>query len=118
MLWAGVVITFAAIVAFGAAVVYGALLVLDRLDAPAWIAWSVWAGPTAGVLVWALKPGHAATASDDEAMPWSDYSVRAVMIGIESPRALPARVATAALFGAPLVVYLALALALEALGIL
>lgn len=115
--WAGVAVTFLAIVAIGWAVLALLIVLLDYADVPMWLEHAVWIVPTIGAVIWTLLKPSPATASEDEAQPWSDYAVRAVMIGVEEARPVPARVVTAILFGAPLVVYLTITLILEAAGL-
>jgi len=116
-LWAAVAVTFAAIVAVGWAVLLLVMLLIDYADLPGWLIHAAWIVPTLGTLVWALLRPSPATASEDEAQPWSDYAVRAVMIGVDEPRPMAARVVTGIVFGAPLVVYLTITVVLEAIGV-
>lgn len=110
-------VTFAGIFAVGWLVLGGALALLDYAHAPAWALHAVWIVPTVGAVVWALLEPAPATASEDEAQPWSDYVVRAVMVGVDTPRPIAQRLITGIAFGAPLVVYLAITLVLEAAGL-
>ena len=96
----------------GATVIVG----LDKLGVPAVWRHLAWIVPTLGALVWALRRPDPATASEDEQQPWSDYAVRAVMVGIDAPRPAAQRAITGIVFGAPLVVYLTVTVILEALG--
>jgi hypothetical protein len=77
-----------------------------------------WLVPTVAMSAWALRARVPATASDYEAQSWGDYSVRAVMIGVERPRHPAARVATGILFGAPLAMWIVIGLLLDLLGIM
>jgi hypothetical protein len=114
--WLAVGVTFALIVALGWGVLAVVMIGLDRLGVPGAWRHSVWLVPTGGALIWALHRPQPATASQDEEQPWSDYAVRAVMIGVDEPRPRPARAVAGILFGAPLVVYLVITVVLEALG--
>lgn len=111
-----ITITFAAIVVLGWAVLAAVIFALDKLGVPGTWRHAVWIVPTLGALAWALRSPDPATASDQEEQPWSDYAVRAVMVGVDTPRPLAQRAITGVLFGAPLVVYLTLTVILEALG--
>lgn len=115
--WAAIAITFAGTLAVGAAVLVAGLVVVHHLTGQRWVAPTVWIALTGVTLAWALLRPEPATASEDEAQPWSDYVVRAVMIGVEQPRPAPSRVVTGVLFGAPLLVYLTITVILEALGL-
>lgn len=115
--WIGVAVTFAAIIAIGIAVLGGAIALLRYAGAPAWVGVAAWVGPTVLTLLWAVFRPDPATASEDEAQPWSDYAVRAVMIGVDEPRPVPHRVITGVVFGGPLLVYLTITVVLEALGL-
>lgn len=108
--------TFAAIVVVGWLVLAGATLLLERLDVPTSGRFVAWVLPTLGALAWVLRRPQPATASEDEGQAWSDYAVRAVMVGIDEPRPAAQRAITGVLFGAPLVVYLTITVILEALG--
>ncbi|HWL44094.1 MAG TPA: hypothetical protein VNQ73_14225 [Ilumatobacter sp.] len=108
--------TFAVIVLIGWAVLVVLIAGLDWLGVPAAWRHATWIAPTVGAVAWALRRPQPATASEDEAQPWSDYAVRAVMVGIEQPRPVAQRLLTGVLFGAPLVVYLIITVILEALG--
>lgn len=114
--WLAIGVTFALIVALGWGVLAVVMIGLDRLGVPDAWRHAVWVVPTVGSLIWALWRPQPATASDDEQQPWSDYAVRAVMIGVERPRPAAGRAVTGILFGAPLVVYLVITVVLEALG--
>lgn len=109
-------LTFTVIVAIGWAVLAAVIVGLDRLGVPAVWRHATWIVPTVGALVWALRRPDPATASEDEQQPWSDYAVRAVMVGIDEPRPAAQRAITGLVFGAPLVVYLTVTVILEALG--
>ena len=109
-------VTFATIVASGWAVLALLIVALDQLGVPGEWRHAVWIVPTLGALAWAVWRPDPATASEDEQQPWSDYAVRAVMVGVEQRRSVAPRAATALLFGAPLVVYLTITVILEALG--
>ena len=117
-LWAAIATTFAIMLAIGGILFVAVVVVLDYADAPRWMALVTWAVPTVSMLVWAVRGRIPATESDYEAQSWSDYSVRAVMIGIERPRGVPARVATAVLFGAPLGTWVVVGVLLDLLGIM
>lgn len=117
-LWAAIATTFAIMTAIGLALLLLVVVLLDYADAPGWLTLLLWAVPTASMLVWALRGRVPATASDYEAQSWSDYSVRAVMIGIERPRPVPARIVTGVLFGAPLGVWIVVGVLLDLLGIM
>jgi hypothetical protein len=117
-LWAAIVLTFAVFLSIGGCVFLLVVVLLDYADAPGWLVLLTWLVPTLGVLAWALRARGPATASDYEAQFWGDYSVRAVMIGIERPRNVAARVATAVLFGAPLGMWIVIGLLLDLLGIM
>jgi hypothetical protein len=114
--WLAISVTFALIVALGWGVLATVMIGLDRFGVPGAWRHAVWVVPTAGALIWSLLRPQPATASEDEEQPWSDYAVRAVMIGIDQPRPAASRAITGILFGAPLVVYLIITVALEALG--
>ena len=114
--WLAVGVTFALIVALGWGVLATVMIGLDRLGVPGAWRHAVWIVPTGGALIWALYRPQPATASEDEEQPWSDYAVRAVMIGVDQPRPPARRALTGILFGAPLVVYLIITVVLEALG--
>ena len=114
--WLAVGVTFALIVALGWGVLAVVLVALDRIGVPGTWRHVVWVVPTVGAVIWALWRPQPATASEDEQQPWSDYAVRAVMIGVERPRPAAGRAVTGILFGAPLVVYLVITVVLEALG--
>lgn len=109
-------VTFTLIVALGWGVLAAVMLALDRLGVPGAWRHAVWIVPTVAALIWALYRPQPATASRDEEQPWSDYAVRAVMIGVDQPRPAAGRALTGILFGAPLVVYLVITVVLEALG--
>lgn len=115
--WLAIAVSFAAMIALGWAVLLAVMWVLRRLGVPGSVVQLTWIVPTIGVMAWALWRPSPATASEDEAQPWSDYAVRAVMIGVEEVRSAPLRLITAALFGAPLAVYLLITVILEALGL-
>lgn len=115
--WAAVAASFAAMIAVGWAVLFGMMWLLRTLDVPGSLVHLTWIVPTLGVVAWALWNPSPATASEHEAQPWSDYAVRAVMVGVEQARPVPVRLMTAVLFGAPLAVYLLLTVVLEALGL-
>jgi hypothetical protein len=117
-LWVAIVLTFTVFLAIGGLLLLVVVVLLDYADAPGWLVLLTWLLPTVAVLVWALRARIPATASDYEAQFWGDYSVRAVMIGIERPRHVAARVATAVLFGAPLGMWILIGLLLELLGIM
>lgn len=111
-----IAVTFALIVLIGWGVLAGVMLVLDRLEVPALIRHATWIVPTLGAVAWVLRRPDPATASEDEEQPWSDYAVRAVMIGVEAARPPAQRAAAGIVFGAPLVVYLTITVILEGLG--
>lgn len=115
-LFSAIGVTFALIVAIGWTVLAMIIVLLDRLGVPAAWRHAMWIAPTLGALVWALRRPDPATASEDEQQPWSDYAVRAVMVGIDEPRPAAQRAITGLVFGAPLVVYLTVTVILEALG--
>jgi hypothetical protein len=117
-LWAAILLTFAVFLAIGGVLFLLIVVLLDYADAPWWLVFLLWLVPTVSMLAWALRGRIPATASDYEAQSWGDYSVRAVMIGIEQPRNVPARVATAVLFGAPLGVWIVIGILLDLLGIM
>jgi hypothetical protein len=94
-LWVAIVLTFTVFLTIGGILFLLVVVLLDYADAPGWLVLSTWPVPTVAMLVWALRARFPATASDYEAQSWGDYSVRAVMIGIERPRNVAARVATA-----------------------
>ncbi len=115
-LYAAIGVTFLAIVALGWAVLAAIIAGLDLVGVPPVWRHTTWILPTIGTLVWVLRRPAPATASEDDQQPWSDYAVRAVMVGIEQPRPAAHRAITGILFGAPLVVYLTITVILEALG--
>lgn len=116
MLYFAIGVTFALIIVIGWGVLAGVILVLDRLEVPTVWRHATWIVPTVGAVAWALRRPDPATASEDEEQPWSDYAVRAVMIGVEQPRPAVQRAVAGIVFGAPLVVYLTITVILEALG--
>lgn len=95
--------TFAVLVAIGAAVMGAAMAVLDAVGAPAAVAAAPWYLPTAAALAWNLRRPRPGVIGDDGDESWLVYTIRAVMVGAETPRARPARAVTAVLFGAPIV---------------
>lgn len=105
------------IVAVGWAVLWLVIVLIDYADLPGWLVHAAWIVPTLGTLVWAVLRPSPATASEDEEQPWSDYAVRAVMVGVGEPRPVATRVVTGIAFGAALVVYLLITVALEAIGV-
>jgi len=109
--------TFTLIVVVGWFVLGFVLVLLDYGDVPAGVFHAVWIVPTVGAVLWVLLKPDPATASEDEAQPWSDYVVRAVMIGVDEPRPAVQRIVTGIVFGAPLAVYLVITVVLEALGL-
>ena len=109
-------VTFALIVAIGWTVLALIMLALDQLGMPPAWRHATWIVPTLGALAWLLRRPEPATASEQDEQPWSDYAVRAVMVGVDEPRPVAQRAATGLLFGAPLVVYLTVTVILEALG--
>ena len=115
--WAAVAVTFAGTLVIGATVLVGGLVVLHQFAADEWVAPTVWVILTVIMIVWTLLKPDPATASEDEAQPWSDYVVRAVMIGVDEPRPAVQRIVTGIVFGAPLAVYLVITVVLEALGL-
>ena len=117
-LWAAIVLTFAVFLAIGGILFLLAVVLLDYVDAPGWLVFVMWLLPTAAMLVWVLRARIPATSSDYEAQAWGDYSVRAVMIGVERPRSAAARVATAVVFGAPLATWIVVGVLLDLLGIM
>ncbi len=60
-----------------------------------------WAVPTAIVVGWALFRPTPAVATDDDDESWPGYAIQYVLVGEGTPRAAPARVVAAVLFGAP-----------------
>lgn len=116
-LWVAIVVTFGLVVLVGSVVLWFVIAILDYADAPAWIVFAGWLALTLAVLGWALRTDVAATASDFEDQAWSEYAVRAVMVGRERPRSASARMITAVLFGAPLAVGLPLLVLLAAVGL-
>lgn len=117
-LWAAIVLTFAVFLLIGGAVFLFVVVLLDYADAPGWLVFLTWLVPTVAVMVWALRARVPATASNYEAQIWGDYALRAVMIGIERPRHVVARVATALAFGAPLGMWIVIGVVLGVLGIM
>ncbi len=117
-LWAAIVLTFGVLLAIGGSVFLLVVVLFDYADAPGWLVLLAWLVPTVAVLVWVVLARVPATASDYESQIWGDYAVRAVMIGIERPRRVAARVATAILFGAPLGMWIVIGLLLSVLGIM
>jgi hypothetical protein len=117
-LWVAIALTFALFLTIGGSLLLLVIVLLDYADVPEWIVLLTWLVPTLAMLAWALRAKIPATASDYEAQSWGDYSVRAVMIGVERPRHPAARVATAVLFGAPLGMWIVIGLLLDLLGIM
>jgi hypothetical protein len=117
-LWAAIVLTFVVFLAIGGTVFLFVVVLLDYADAPGWLVFSTWLVPTAAVTIWALRARVPATASDYEAQIWGAYALRAVMIGIERPRHVVARVATAVAFGAPLGMWIVVGVVLGGLGLM
>jgi hypothetical protein len=96
-------VTFAGIVATGVLVLGAIMALLDWIGAPPELVASLWALPTALVMVWTLARPQAAVATDDDDHGWTTYSIQYVLVGHESPRSAPVRVIAAALFGAPVI---------------
>ena len=85
-------------------VILGAAMVgLDWIGAPSWLVASMWAAPTALVLIWTLARPRPAIATDDDDDGWTTYSIQYVLVGDATPRPAPVRVIAGALFGAPVV---------------
>ena len=116
-LWTAVIVTFGLVILVGGVVLWFAIVLLDYADAPGWVTVAGWMALTFGVLGWALRTNVAAIASDYEDQAWSEYAVRAVMVGREQPRSASSRMITAVLFGAPLAVGLPLLVLLAAVGV-
>jgi hypothetical protein len=115
---AGIGATFALLLVGGVAVMWLVVLALRAVGAPGAVTAAPWWLPTLGALGWAMrrpKPGEVTEDGDDS---WLMLSVRAVMVGIDEPRARPLRVITAVLFGAPVAWGLVLVGALILAGIL
>ncbi len=116
-LWAAVLVTFGLVIMAGGVVLWFAIVLLDYADAPGWLIVAGWMALTFAVLGWALRTDVAAIASDYEDQAWSEYAVRAVMVGRDQPRSSSARMITAVVFGAPLAVGLPLLVLLAAVGV-
>jgi hypothetical protein len=98
--------TFALVLVLGGATLWLLFVVVRKLDAPGSVQLVVWLIPTFAVTTWAVRSRAAATMSDVESQGWSEYVVRFVMIGNETPRPVPLRVVTGIVFGAPVACYL------------
>ncbi len=96
-------ITFAFIVVSGAVVMGGVIWLLLWIGAPAWLAWSLWAIPTIGVMTWALLRPRPAVATDDDDDGWTTYAIQFAIVGEDAPRPAAVRAIAALLFGAPVV---------------
>ena len=96
-------VTFASVVAFGLAVMWGCIRVLQWLDAPDRLRWSLWLVPTVGVVAWTVLRPRESGLSDDDDDSWFGYSIRWVLVGEQEPRPVPLRLIAAVLFGAPVV---------------
>lgn len=116
-LWAAVAVTFGIVLLAGGVVLWLALALLGSIGADDGFVVIVWLGLTLAVLAWALRTSTPAMASDYEDQAWSEYAVRAVMIGREQRRQRAARVITAVLFGAPLAVGVPLLFLLAVIGV-
>jgi len=98
-----VVLTFLTVVIVGGTILGAAMWGLDRIGAPSWLVASLWAVPTAVVMVWTLARPPPAVATDDDDDGWTTYSIQFVLVGEDTPRPAPVRVIAAALFGAPVI---------------
>ncbi len=110
-------VTFAAVVAFGLVLLLLIIGLIDWLDAPAVISFLLWIGLTISTVAWALAARSPATSSEMEYQPWSEFSVRYVMIGNEQARAPGLRIVTGLMFGAPVGCYFVVFFALALTGI-
>lgn len=94
-------VTFALVVTVGVAILGLLLWLLTWLGAPTWLAVTPWLLPTLATVVWALVRPVPAVVSDDDDDAWTTYSIQYVIAGEHRPRAAPARLVAATLFGAP-----------------
>lgn len=117
LLWTAIAATFGVVILAGSVVLWIVFAVLGAVGMPDGLVVLVWVALTSAVVAWALRTTTPALASDYEEQAWSEYAVRAVMIGREQPRQRAARVITAALFGAPLAVGVPLLFLLAVVGV-
>ena len=115
--WTGIALTFALVGGLGLLMLWLVTALLRAVDAPGWLVTApVWL-PTFGALAWALGRPQPAVATEDGDDSWMLMAVRAVMVGLDEPRARPVRAITAVVFGAPTAWGLLIVLVLMLVGI-
>ena len=96
------ILTFAVIVAIGAAVMAGLWWIAGAAGAPGVIQALVWLVPTAAVLVWTVTAPRVAESTDhNDTQTWPGFTIRYGLVGEDQARPVPARIACAVVFGAP-----------------
>jgi len=76
---------------------------LAWMGAPTWLVATMWGLPTAAALIWTIARPLPAIATDDDDDGWTTYSILYVLVGEESPRAVPVRIIAAVFLGGPIV---------------
>lgn len=93
--------SFGVMLLVGIMVMVGAATLLGRLGAPGWVIVAAWVSATGSVMLWTFITPTPADRTDYEGQGWTEYVVRFIMIGEDSPREVPMRIITGVLFGAP-----------------
>lgn len=96
------VFTFVVVLVVGMAIMLGLWWIESAVDLSTFVRVQVWLIPTVAVLVWTIVAPSASESTDDnDTQTWPGYAIRYVLVGEDTVRPLPARLAAAALFGAP-----------------
>jgi len=94
--------TFSVIVVVGVAVLVGVWLLADAMGLLGFVQMQAWLVPTIAVLVWTVAAPSVAESTDhNDTQTWPGFAIRYGLVGEDEARPLPARIALAVLFGAP-----------------
>ena len=95
-------LTFAIVVAVGVAVMIGLWWLAGAAGWSGFVTMQIWLLPTIAVLVWTVAAPSVAESTDrNDTQTWPGFAIRYGLVGEDVARPLPARIATAVVFGAP-----------------
>lgn len=101
--WLAIVIAFAAICVIGLIVVGVVWWLAQVIGVPSVPTWTIWLGLATALLPFAIAARTPALVDGDQG--WTEYVIRAVVIGEDSPRPMWWRIATVYAFGPALAGY-------------
>lgn len=95
-------LTFAIVVAIGIAVMVGLWWLADAAGLSGFVRMQIWLVPTIAVLAWTItSPSVAESTDHNDTQTWPGFAIRYGLVGEDEARPLPARIAIAVVFGAP-----------------